>query len=218
MALGDQETELVQRMEHIALAQGVDLGDVRAVSGWNAGAEVATDRGEVRVTPQGEGTRFRVSIHGIGVFVWSEGWTNDLVAAVGVAGLWRRGGTLRELHAHFPFMSCSELAQAVEDGDPVPTKWRQLLSSEWCLEKCPFLKAAHAHPELRVFYPDISMGSLILSRRPFDSTSGLVKITPLGAGNYRVGSTWQVESAREVSSLNEALEVAAACFGSFPEA
>ncbi|MCX4706807.1 DUF6193 family natural product biosynthesis protein [Streptomyces sp. NBC_01373] len=210
--------DLVLRMEYIALAQGIDLGDVRAVAGMVAGAEVSTDRGEVRVAPQREGTTVRVSIHGIGIFVWSEGWTNDLVAAVGVAGLWRRGSSLRELHAHHPFMSCSELALAFEEGDPAPTKWRQLLCSGWHLERCQFLPAAYAHPELRMFCPDVSMGSLILSRKPFDWAAGLVKITPLEAGHYRVGSTWPVASVHEVSSLHEALEVAAARLRSLSEA
>ncbi|MCY0943276.1 MULTISPECIES: DUF6193 family natural product biosynthesis protein [Streptomyces] len=202
-------------MEHIALAQGFDLGEVRTRSGWDAGAEVSTDRGKVVVSPCKEDS-FCVRIRRHRVFVSSEGWTNDLVAAVGVASLWHQGGSLRELHDRFPFMSWSELAQAFEDGDPAPAKWRELLSSEWHLPDRPLLQAAHAHPDLRKFWPDISHRSLMLCRTPFDSESGLVKIWPLKEGRYRVtmtpGGFW-----REVPSLSAALEVAAACFVSLPD-
>ncbi|MEU8034581.1 DUF6193 family natural product biosynthesis protein [Streptomyces sp. NPDC049099] len=133
-----------------------------------------------------------------------------------VANLWHQGGSPRELRDRFPFMSWSELAQAFEDGDPAPAKWRELLSSEWHLPDRPFLKAAHAHPQLRRFWPDISHRSLTLCRTPFDLESGLVKIWPLGEGRYRVtmcpGEFW-----REVSSLSTALEIAAACFAPVPD-
>ncbi|WP_158812305.1 DUF6193 family natural product biosynthesis protein [Streptomyces fulvoviolaceus] len=228
-AAGDQEAELpaagdpdvaspadlVRRMELVALAQGIDLGQIRAVSGWAAGAEISADRDKVAVVLRpGEGFLVRICLPG--VLAWSEGWTDDLAAVVGVADLWRRGGRLRELHDRFPFMSWSELNQAFEDGDPAPTKWRQLLSSEWHLRDRPFLQAAHAHPELRMFYPDISHRSLMLSRNPFDPASDLAKITPLSEGHYRVVGG-AVEFRREVTSLTEALEVTAACFRSLPD-
>ncbi|MFF0834126.1 MULTISPECIES: DUF6193 family natural product biosynthesis protein [unclassified Streptomyces] len=207
--------DLVRRIEHIALAQGFDLGEVRIYSGWDAGAEVSTDRGRVVVSPCAEDSLcIRILRHR--GFASSEGWTNDLVAAVGVVNLWHQGGSLRELHDRFPFMSWSELAQAFEDGDPAPAKWRELLSSEWHLRDRPFLQAAHAHPQLRRFWPDLSHRSLMLCRTPFDSESGLVKIWPLEEGRYRVtmhpGGLWH-----EVSSLSAALEVAAACFVSQPD-
>ncbi|WP_330334552.1 DUF6193 family natural product biosynthesis protein [Streptomyces sp. NBC_00536] len=205
---------LVRGIERIALAQGFDLGEVRTHSGWDVGAEVSTDRGWVVVSPCAEDS-FSVRIRRHRVFVSSEGWTNDLVAAVGVAHLWRRGGSLRELRDRFPFMSWSELAQAFEDGDPTPVKWRQLLSSEWHLPARPLLQAAHAHPDLRKFWPDISHGSLILCRTPFESESGLAKIWPLEEGRYRVTMT-PGGFRREVSSLTAALEVTAACFDSLP--
>ncbi|MEJ8646401.1 DUF6193 family natural product biosynthesis protein [Streptomyces sp. MS1.HAVA.3] len=206
---------LVLRIEHIALAQGLDLGEVRTRSGWDAGAEVSTDRGKVVVSLCAEDS-FRIQILRHRGFPSSEGWTNDLVAAVGVANLWHQGGSLRELHDRFPFMSWSDLAQAFEDGDPAPAKWSELLSSEWHLRDRPLLQAAHAHPDLCKFWPDISHRSLMLCRTPFDSESGLVKIWPLEEGRYRVtmapGGFW-----REVSSLSTALEVAAACFVSLPD-
>ncbi|MFC9244922.1 hypothetical protein ACFT7S_13060 [Streptomyces sp. NPDC057136] len=204
MTTVDQEAELwnaadhaaspeepARRMEHIARVQGVDLGKVRTVSGWDAGAEVITDRGRVVVSPQPEDATFRVRILDSRVSAWSEGWTSDLAAAVGVAGLWRRGGRLRELQDRVPFMSRSELAQAFEDGDPILTKWRQLLSSEWHLRDRLLLQAAHAHRELPAFHPDMSQCSLMLSRKPFDFESGLVKIMPLSGDNYRV-TMWPV--------------------------
>lgn len=222
MAAGDQEAEsraaaaagaespeaLVRSMALIALARGIDLGEPQARSGWDASAEIGTDRGKVVVSPRTEGT-FQVRILHRG-FAWSQGWTNDLAEVVEVADLWRRGGLLRELHDRFPFMSWDELAQAFEDGDPAPTKWGQLLSSDWHLPDRPLLQAAHAHSDLRVFYPDISHRSLMLTREPCDLESGLVKITPLSAGHYQV-ITFPVAFRREVDSLSEALEVAAAC-------
>ncbi|MFD4866427.1 DUF6193 family natural product biosynthesis protein [Streptomyces sp. NPDC058412] len=206
---------LVRGIEHIARAQGFDLGEVRTRSGWDAGAEVSTDRGRVVVSPCAEDS-FGVRIRRHHGFVSAEGWTNDLVAAVGVANLWHQGGSLRELHARFPFMSWSELAQAFEDGDPAPVKWRELLSSEWHLPDRPLLQAAHAHPDLRKFWPDISHGSLMLCRRPFDLESGLVKIWPLEEGRYRVTMV-PGGFRREVTSLGAALELAAACFVSPPD-
>ncbi|ANP51678.1 hypothetical protein J2Z21_007203 [Streptomyces griseochromogenes] len=202
-------------MEIIALAQGVDLRQLRPVSGGDVGAEMGTGRGKAIVSLHAEDTfRVRICLHG--AFAWSEGWTNDLVAAVGVADLWCRGGRLRELHDRFPFMSWDELAQAFEDGDPVATKWRQLLSSDWHLRDRPLHEAAHVHPDLRVFYPDISMGSLMLSRKPFDLESGLVKIMPLSEEHYRV-TMWPTAFRRDVTSLNEALDVAVACFRSLSD-
>ncbi|MEU5537832.1 DUF6193 family natural product biosynthesis protein [Streptomyces sp. NPDC020362] len=229
MTTGDQEAEmrgaadpdpaspadLVRRIEHIALAQGFDLGEVRTRSGWDAGAEVSTDRGTVVVSPCAEDS-FCIRILRHRGFASSEGWTNDLVAAVGAANLWHQGGSLRELHDRFPFMSWSELAQAFEDGDPVPAKWRELLSSEWHLRDRPFLMAAHAHPQLRGLWPDISHRSLMLCRTPSDLESGLVKIWPLEEDRYRV-TMYPGEFWREVSSLSVALEVAAACFASVPD-
>ncbi|MFI1104538.1 DUF6193 family natural product biosynthesis protein [Streptomyces melanogenes] len=197
-------------MELIAQVQGVDLGRLQPMSGWEAGAETDTDRGRVSVSLE---SPFHVRIRLHRVFALSEGWTNDLAAAVGVVGLWNRGGRLREVHARFPFMSCTELAEAFEDGDPAPTKWRQLLTSDWHREEHPLLEGAHAHPELRVCYPDISMGSLMLSRTPFDPDSGLAKITPLPEDRYRV-TMLPTRFRREVTSLAEALAVAADCFRS----
>ncbi|MBD0741403.1 hypothetical protein BG418_07865 [Streptomyces sp. CBMA152] len=96
MATGDQEGErraairpdavssadLVRRVELIARAQGVDLGQLRPVSGGDVGVEVDTPRGKVVVSLCAEDA-FRVQICLHPVFAWSEGWTNDLVAAVG---------------------------------------------------------------------------------------------------------------------------------------
>ncbi|MFI0813678.1 DUF6193 family natural product biosynthesis protein [Streptomyces echinatus] len=203
-------------MELIALAQGVDLGQLRPLTGQDAGAEMDTRRGKVVVSLQA-GVTFRVRICPHPAFAWSEGWTEDLVAAVGVAELWCRGGRLRELHDRFPFMSWDELAQAFEDGDPAAAKWRQLLSSDWHLRDRPLLEAAHAHPDLRLFYPDISMRSLMLSRTPFDMESGLVKITPLSDDHYRV-IMWPAAFRRDMTTLNEALDVAVACCRSLPDA
>ncbi|MFD7256303.1 DUF6193 family natural product biosynthesis protein [Streptomyces sp. NPDC059874] len=206
---------LARRIEHIALAQGFDLGEVRPRSGWDAGAEVSTDRGKVAVSPCTEDV-FRIEIRRHRGFPSSEGWTNDLVAAVGVANLWHQGGSLRELHDRFPFMSWSELAQAFEDGDPAPVKWRELLSSEWHLRDRWLLQAAHAHPRLRKFWPDMSHRSLMLCRTPCDSESGLVKIWPLEEDRFRVTMT-PGGFRREVSSLSAALELAAGCFASLPD-
>ncbi|MBB5926643.1 DUF6193 family natural product biosynthesis protein [Streptomyces echinatus] len=203
-------------MELIALAQGVDLGQLRPLTGQDAGAEMDTHRGKVVVSLREEDMfRVRLCLHP--AFAWSEGWTDDLDAAVGVAELWYQGGRLRELHDRFPFMSWDELAQGFEDGDPAAAKWRQLLSSDWHLRDRPLLEAAHAHPDLRVFYPYISMGSLMLSRKPFDLESGLVKIIPFSEDHYRV-TMWPAAFRRDMTSLNEALDVAVACFRSLPDA
>ncbi|MBD0741404.1 DUF6193 family natural product biosynthesis protein [Streptomyces sp. CBMA152] len=114
-------------------------------------------------------------------------------------------------------MSWGELAQAFEDGDPAPAKWRQLLSGDRRPHDRLLLEAAHAHLDLRVFYPDLSMGSLILCRKPFDVESGLVKITPFSEDHCRV-TMRPTGFRRDVTSLNEALDVAAACFRSLPDA
>lgn len=207
---GTQQGDLVQRMQLIAMAQGLDLGEVRAVAGSYDDVEAGSGRGPIIVSPRTDGM-FHVRFQLHRTFPLSEGWTNELVAVVEAAALWRRGCGLRELHEHFPFMSWSELAQAFEDGNPVPTKWGELLSSAWHLSDRPFLQAAHDHPELRLFYPDMSHGSLMLSRKPFDMDSGLVKINPLSGGDYRV-TMFPGNFRQEVTSLNEALEIAAACF------
>ncbi|WP_328875268.1 DUF6193 family natural product biosynthesis protein [Streptomyces sp. NBC_00287] len=208
--------EFVRRLEGIAREHGIDLGELRAVSGPDAGAETPAERGTVLVFPRAV-DNFHVRIQLRRTFALSEGWTDDLVTVMGVVGLWRQGCRLRELHDRFPFMSWSELAQGFEDGDPVPAKWRELLSSDWHSADRPLLRAAHDHPELRRFYPDISHHSLMLSGNPFehDLESGLAKITPLSEDedHYRV-SVLPTGVLREVASLTEALEVAAAGFRS----
>lgn len=209
MTTGASFEDLVRRMESVASAQGVDLGELRAVSGGGVGAEADTERGRVVVYPRERETFHVLLCLHLG-FTCSEGWTDDLAAVVGVADLWRRGGLLREVHDRFPFMSWDELAQAFEDGDPAPTKWRQLLSSEWHRRDRPLLEAGHAHPDLRMFYPDISHRSLLLIRKPYDMESGTVKIIPLDDDHYRV-TMWPGEVRREVTSLDEALDIAAAC-------
>ncbi|MFG2127982.1 DUF6193 family natural product biosynthesis protein [Streptomyces sp. NPDC048751] len=209
MATGASFADLVRRMELVASAQGVDLGELRAVSGGGVGAETDTERGRMVVYPRERETFHVLLCLHLG-FTCSEGWTDDLGAVVGVADLWRRGGLLREVHDRFPFMSWDELAQAFEDGAPAPTKWRQLLSSEWHRRDRPLLEAGHAHPDLRMFYPDISHRSLMLIRKPYDMESGTVKIVPLDDDHYRV-TMWPGEVRREVTSLDEALDIAAAC-------
>ncbi len=197
-------------MQLIAVPQGLDLGEVRAVNSSYDDVEVGSARGPILVSRRADGM-FHVQFQRHRTFSLSGGWTNDLVAVVEAAAFWRQGCGLRELHERFPFMSWSELAQAFEDGNPVPTKWGQLLSSEWHLGDRPFLQAAHDHPQLRLYYPDISHGSLMLSRKPFDTDAGLVKVMPLSGDAYRV--TMIPNTFRqEVPSLSEALEVAAACF------
>lgn len=213
MATGDQEAEvadLVRDIERITRAHGVDLGELRTVHGTDAGVEVDADRGAVAVYLRPERTfHVRIALHR--VLAWSEGWTDGLVAAVGVADLWRRGARLREVHGRFPFMSWSALAQAFEDGVPAAGKWRELLNGGRHLDDRPILRAGHAHPELRAFYPDMSHGSLMLCRRPFDLESGLAKITPLSEDRYRV-SMRPAGFQREVTSLGEALDLAASWF------
>ncbi|MES5817269.1 DUF6193 family natural product biosynthesis protein [Streptomyces sp. RG80] len=205
-----EAAELVRHLERIARAEGVDLGRIRAVAGQYTGAEVDAERGAVFVYPRPERTfQVRIALHR--VFAWSEGWTDDLVATVRVADLWRRGARLRELNERFPFMSWSALAQGFEDGDPAAAKWRELLGSDWHLPDRPLLSAGHAHPELRAFYPDMSHGSLMLCRRPFEFESGLAKIMPLDEDRYRV-SMLPAGFRREVSSLAVALELAARWF------
>lgn len=207
-----QQAELAQRMQHIAMTQGLDLGVVRPVAGAYDEVEAVSDRGPIFVSLRTDGM-IHVRFMRHRTFPLTSGWTDELAAAVEAAALWRRGCTLRELHERFAFMSWGELEQAFEDGNPVPTKWRQLLSSAWHLSDRPFIQAAHDHPELRHFYPDISHGSLILSRKPFEMDAGLVKVIPLSEADYRV-TMFPGEFRREVPSLDEALEVAAACFRS----
>ncbi|MDN3025084.1 DUF6193 family natural product biosynthesis protein [Streptomyces sp. S.PB5] len=201
---------LVRHIERIAREQGVELGVIRTVSGHDPGAEIDAERGRASVHPRAEG-QFQVRLWVHTLFVGSEGWSTDLGAVVTVVDLWRRGARLRELHERFPFMSWSALAQGFEDGEPAAAKWRELLASDWHLRDRPLLRAGHAHPELRAFYPDMSHGSLMLCRRPFDLESGLAKIMPFAPDHYRV-TMLPAGLRREVTSLDEALELAARWF------
>ncbi|MGY0017857.1 DUF6193 family natural product biosynthesis protein [Streptomyces sp. cg35] len=209
---GTRQDGLAQRMRHIAMTHGLDLGEVRAVDGSSDDAEAVSDRGPILVSLRTDGM-IHVLFQRHRTFPLTSGWTDELVAVVEAAALWRRGCTLRALHERFPFMSWSELEQAFEDGNPVPVKWTQLLASSWHLSDRPFIQAAHDHPELRLFYPDISHGSLILSRKPFEMDAGLAKVTPLSEGDYLV-TMFPGGFRREVKTLDAALEVAAACFRS----
>jgi hypothetical protein len=212
---GDLYPDLIQlgglasAMSQTARTDSADLGEIRAEPGrWGHGrfttAEVPVHRGTVSVRLGVDERWFSITIAD-DAHVWTTGGTDDLHKLVGVTDAWRRGATLRELHDRFPFMSCTAMAQAYEDGNPVVAKWERLLAHEEYVAERPLLRAAHAEPRLRTLFPVVSYGSLILSRDPYDRTSEEFRIVPRADGGYRVSSTKPSGSEREVASLEEAL-------------
>ncbi|MFI1397371.1 DUF6193 family natural product biosynthesis protein [Streptomyces sp. NPDC020681] len=201
---------LAAAMSRIAGSDDVALGEIRTTPGrWGHGrfiaADVATDRGAISVRLGVDRRLFSVSIAN-DVHAWAEGSTDDLAQVVRMAGAWRGGATLRELHDGFPFMSYTALAQAYEAGDPVTVQWERLLSREIFEKERPLLRAAHAEDRLRVLFPVVSHGSLVLRRDAQDRASEEFWIVPLAGGAFRVRSTKLSGSEREVASMDAAID------------
>ncbi|MFF3850603.1 DUF6193 family natural product biosynthesis protein [Streptomyces sp. NPDC002328] len=211
---------LASAMSHTARTDSVDLGEIRTEPGRRGhgrftAAALPADRGTVSVCLGADERWFSITIAD-DAHVWTTGGTDDLHQLVGVTDAWRRGATLRELHDRFPFMSCTAMAQAYEDGTPVVAQWERLLAHEEYVAERPLLRAAHAEPRLRTLFPVLSHGSLILSRDPYDRTSEEFRIIPRTDGGYRVGSTNPNGSEHEVTSLEEALVAVLILLGPAP--
>jgi hypothetical protein len=201
---------LASAMSDVAQRVDADLGQVgvHSPAGRFNSVLLDSDRGTISVLLGAEKRLFDINIYGE-AYPWARGATDDLTAAVQVADAWRRGATLRELAARFPFMTYDSLSEAYEDGDPGATQWRRLLDDRDLEPLQDLLRAAHANDELRALFPFVSHNTLLrFVSDPTDRSGGELWITQEPQGTYRVESTARSGSQRAVDSVDEAIEAA----------
>ncbi|GII24278.1 DUF6193 family natural product biosynthesis protein [Planosporangium mesophilum] len=201
---------LAAAMSDVARRNNIDLGTVgvHSRSGRFNSAMIDSGRGTISVLLGAERRFFDVNIYGK-THPWARGATDDLTATVMVADAWRRGATLTELTGEFPFMSCTELAQAYESGDPVTTQWQRLLEDGDLESIRPLLRAAYANSRIRSLFPVVSHTTLLrLARNPVDRSGDETWITQTSDDAYRVELTRRDRPQRVAGSPGEAIEVA----------
>lgn len=202
---------LVSAMIQCSQANDMELGPVRPATESPRArfitAVADTDRGAIFIHLGARRRKFSISIEG-DVHPWADGGTDDLLSAVKVVHVWRRGATLEKLKSDFPFMHYSELAKAYESGDPVATQWEQLLDTEEFSSVRAILQKVYADDRLRLLFPFFSHGTLRLARDYSDRTAGEIWISPLPDGHYRVESTKSNEMGEEAISMDQLIEIA----------
>jgi hypothetical protein len=201
---------LSRAMESLALATGIDLGQISASSGdtGELTASVSSDRGEVHVYLGADGRWFSISLFEQS-HEWASGGSEQLVDVVRVADAWRRGIGVEELRSRFPFMHLNELAVAYERGDPVSAQWALLLDDQDLVGIRPLLLAVSADIRLRSLFPCVThLTMLRLMKDHRDRAAGEIWIT-VKPDHLRVGSEGGEES-RSVTSIEAAVAAATA--------
>ncbi|HEX6352358.1 DUF6193 family natural product biosynthesis protein [Actinophytocola sp.] len=119
----------------------------------------------------------------------TKGSTAEMRAVAGAAHVWLTGATVRQLNATWPFVKCSDWAEAVERGEATEFRWRRYLTDPLpphMVELGPFIVAAAREPRLRALYPFTSHLTLRFrpTIQPVDAFD--LCVIPLGDGIYRV--------------------------------
>ncbi|MFF1922003.1 DUF6193 family natural product biosynthesis protein [Streptomyces sp. NPDC058221] len=202
---------LAPAIRSIAERDGIGVGCISPQSGRGYSrfgtAEATSDRGGITVLLTAEVRSFSIIFEGK-VMPWAYGSTDNILAAAQSIGLWRSGVSLKQLHDQFSFVVYTELAQALECGDPVATQWEILLNDEMYVECASMLRKIHGNSQLRALFPFLSHGVFRLARDCSDRTAGEIWITPLRHKGYLVKSTSAVSEEREVATLDHAIEYA----------
>ncbi|MFE7273878.1 hypothetical protein [Streptomyces sp. NPDC057623] len=197
---------LVAALSHEASECGMDLGEIgpggSSAASHLISAHLNSDRGPVFVRLGAQERWFSISIES-SVRPWAAGGTDDLRTVVKALDAWRKGATLIELNARFPFLGYDELALAYENGDPVATQWDLLFRYEKRPIFREMLQAVHADAWLRTLFPYLSMGRFGLTRDHASRMGGGVRMAPLKGGGYCVekypsGERIEVESLGKV--------------------
>lgn len=107
---------LARAMASVALATGIDLGQISASSGdpGESTASVSSDRGEVHVYLGADRRWFSMSIFDQS-HEWASGGSGRLVDVVRVADAWRRGTGVEELRSLFPYVTHLTVLRLVRD-------------------------------------------------------------------------------------------------------
>ncbi|MGW1881505.1 hypothetical protein [Streptomyces sp. NPDC001970] len=195
-------------MKEAAKLRGCDIG----LPPWATDViSIETARGYVSVVTATEERLFRVRVH-IPGFTWEIGSTDDLGLLVEAVAAWREGMPLDELEAKFEFMELDEFARALEIGEPTPSQWSDLLSSDFHRRQWNLLRRLHADEVLRNMFPTITHGAVRLRVDPLDGTSGQVLVHELDGERYEViragvpGAAWvEVPTGHLIAYLRAAL-------------
>ncbi|MEV0754585.1 DUF6193 family natural product biosynthesis protein [Streptosporangium sp. NPDC050280] len=179
-------------------------------SGRYTSAKVDSNRGVISVLLGVEKRIFSIKIAS-DTHVWASGGTEDLSKVIKVIFAWQNGSTLKELREEFPFMGYEKLAEAYEQGNPVPVQWDLLLKDRSYTNIGNLLRAVHSREELRTRFPYVSHGMLRLTESPFSRSPNEIWIAPLSTIGYQVEISGSPESRTECGTLEEAINAAIAC-------
>ncbi|WP_144127659.1 DUF6193 family natural product biosynthesis protein [Catellatospora sichuanensis] len=203
--------DLARAIEKLALLNKIDLGEVTLPYSSYAPARISAGRGRIGVDLRRDTRLYQIAIAGDS-HNWASGETDQLLEVVKVAEAWRRGATLRELNAQFPFMTYTPMAQAYEDGTHVPFQWDRLLNDPDLDRIRPLMRAARAHPQLRELFPTVSHLTLLrLERDPADQSAGQIHIVLTRNGDYRVD--YNGEDEQNFPTIDSAIQAAASIAG-----
>jgi hypothetical protein len=172
---------LAANLRAAAEARDADAGQVAASP--DGGATVDTGRGIIQVWVNGQG-RLGISMSN-GRLRIASGSAGDLGMAVEIAAAWKSGASAGELASEFPFITVTDLARVLTSPDPVAAQWAWLRAGSWPAADRELIEAAHAHPVLRGYFPDVSMGLFEFSRSWYDR-EGSVRLCSTGGGRFDV--------------------------------
>jgi hypothetical protein len=200
---------LAPAIEQVAGEYSIELDRVveqdAADGAWNV--LIGSERGSICV---GLGAARRVFIINIGTdrIGWASGSTEDLSLVVRAADSWRKGATLRELHAEFPFMTYSRLAQGYEDGSPIEARWEEILDAPDLGDIGPLVEAARRNERLGALFPSITHYTMLrLALDHENRDAGEVRIS-FGSRETYVVDSWWTDVPRRVSTIAEAIDEA----------
>jgi hypothetical protein len=154
-------------------------GDIRPVSAGAGGVALETERGVVQVR-LGVGQRlFLVNVH-------TKGSTDDLALLVEAVAAWRDGMPLDDYVARFAFMELDTFARALENGDPTPAQWSDLLACDFHARQRDLLRRMHADETLRTFFPTVTHGAVRLRVDAMDGVSRQILVYEPEPERYEV--------------------------------
>jgi hypothetical protein len=201
---------LVAALSHEARESGIELGGIgpggSSPISHLISAHLNSDRGPIFVRLGAQERWFSIGIES-NLRPWAAGGTDDLRTVVKALDAWRKGASLVELNAQFPFLGYDELSLAYENGDPVATQWDSLFRHEERNSLREMLRAAYADDHLRSLFPYLSMGRFGLTRDHTSRMGGGITISPLGEVGYRV-EEYPSGKQVEVESLEQAIGAA----------
>ncbi|MFI2765524.1 hypothetical protein ACH5A3_43105 [Streptomyces echinatus] len=169
-------------MREAAQLRGCDTG----LSPWAVEVvSIQTARGFLSVDLAAEERLFRLRV-GIPGFNWEIGSTGDLGLLVEAVAAWQEDIPFDELAERFEFMELDEFLGALERGEPTPSQWAELLSSDFNRRQWNLLRRLRADEVLRNMFPTITHGAVRLCVDAMDGRSRQVLVDEVNGELFEV--------------------------------